>query len=119
MRNFRKLEVWNEARLLVKEIYLITSKLPLEEKFGLTSQINRCSISIAANIAEGSAKDSQKDFIRFLQISLGSAYELESHLILCGDLNFLSEKELNLTIKKLQVLQRRISALKKYNQSKL
>lgn len=119
MRDFRKLDVWNDARALVKEVYILTSKLPSTEKFGLISQINRCSISIPSNIAEGCAKDSQKDFVRFLQISLGSAYELESHLILCDDLNFLSEKELNSTIEKLQILQRRISSLKKYNQSKL
>ncbi|MFN0728021.1 four helix bundle protein [Polaribacter gochangensis] len=111
MRNFRKLDVWNDARFLVKEVYIITSKLPSSEKFGLISQINRCVISIPANIAEGSAKDSQKDFIRFLQFSLGSAYELESHLILCSDLNFIEEKELNLTIDKIQILQRRISSL--------
>ena len=119
MRNFRKLDVWNDARFLVKEVYIITSKLPSSEKFGLISQINRCVISIPANIAEGSAKDSQKDFIRFLQFSLGSAYELESHLILCSDLNFIEEKELNFTIDKIQILQRRISSLIKYNQSKL
>lgn len=119
MRNFRKLDVWNDARFLIKEVYILTSKLPSTEKFGLTSQINRCSISIPANIAEGCAKDSQKDFVRFLQISLGSAYELESHLILCGDLNFIDEKEVVLIIEKLQVLQRRITALKRYNQSKL
>ena len=119
MRNFRKLDVWIEARYLVKEVYSITSQLPSTEKFGLVSQINRCSISIPANIAEGSAKDSQKDFIRFLQIALGSAYELETHLILCGDLKFIEEKKLNLTIDKIQILQRRIASLIKYNQSKL
>jgi four helix bundle protein len=62
MRNFKELEVWKDGRVLVKEVYLLTKSLPDEEKFGLTSQIKRCSISITANIAEGSAKDSQKDF---------------------------------------------------------
>jgi four helix bundle protein len=89
---------------LVKEVCVITSKLPSSEKFGLISQINRCVISVPANSAEGSAKDSQIDFIRFLQFSLGSTYELESHLILCSDLNFIEEKELNLTIDKIQIL---------------
>ena len=117
MRNFRKLDIWNEARFLAKEVYLVSSKLPSSEQFGLISQINRCVISIPANIAEGSAKDSQKDFIRFLQISLGSAFELESHLILCIDLNFFNENDLNLTIDKVQVLQKRISELIKYNQN--
>ncbi len=86
MRNFRKLNVWNDARQLVKDIYLITNTFPTSEKFGLISQSNRAVISIPSNIAEGCAKDSQKDFIRFLQISLDSAFELESHLILSCDL---------------------------------
>ena len=71
MRNFRELEIWKNSRCLVKEVYLITKQLPKEEKYGLTTQINRCTISIPANIAEGSAEYSQKDFIRFFQISLG------------------------------------------------
>lgn len=74
MRNFRKLNVWNDSRSLVKEVYILSEDLPETEKFGLISQIRRCAISIPANIAEGSAKDSERDFIRFLQISLGSSY---------------------------------------------
>lgn len=119
MRNFRKLDVWIDSRSLVKEIYNLTSTLPQTEKFGLISQMNRCSISIPSNIAEGSSKDSQKDFIRFLQISLGSSYELETQLILCSDLNFGNENELLLIIEKVQILQRRISALISYNKKTL
>lgn len=119
MRNFRKLEVWNDARVLVKEVYLISSQLPQTEKFGLISQINRAVISIPANIAEGSAKDSQKDFIRFLQISLGSAYELETHLVLCKDLDFLNNINSLKIISKTQQLQKRIAALINYNKSNL
>ena len=78
MRNFRDLEVWQASVLLVKKIYLITAKFPNDEKFGLTSQINRAAISIPSNIAEGCSRTSQKDFSRFLQISLGSAFELET-----------------------------------------
>jgi four helix bundle protein len=58
MRNFRKLDIWIDSRDLVKEIYKVTSTLPESEKFGLISQMNRCSISIPSNIAEGSSKDS-------------------------------------------------------------
>ncbi|MFY0630564.1 MAG: four helix bundle protein [Flavobacteriaceae bacterium] len=119
MRNFRKLNIWNDSRLLVKEVYILTEILPETEKFGLVSQMRRCSISIPANIAEGSAKDSERDFIRFLQISLGSSYELESHLILCGDLKLLSENKLSLTLEKVQTLQKRISAFIKHNKSRL
>lgn len=119
MRDFRKLHVWNDARSLVKEIYLLTNQLPKDEKFGLVSQIKRCVISIPANIAEGSAKESQKDFIRFLQISLGSAFELETHLILCNDLEFLKQDESLKIITKIQHLQKRIAALIKYNKTNL
>ena len=118
MRSFRELEVWKDARILVKKIYTLTSKLPDSEKYGLTSQINRCSVSIPANIAEGSAKYSQKDFVRFLQISLSSSYELETHIILCQDLEFVSQESSSQIIKDIQNLQKRISSLIKYNNSK-
>ncbi len=118
MRNFRELEVWKDSRRLVKEVYLLTKSLPETEKYGLVSQISRCVISIPANIAEGSAKYSQKDFVRFLQISLGSAYELESHLLLCSDLDFISTVKISKTIESIQVLQKRIASLIKYNNSK-
>lgn len=119
MRNFRKLDVWIDSRKLVREIYSLTSMLPESEKFGLISQMNRCSVSIPSNIAEGSSKDSQKDFIRFLKISLGSSYELETQLLLCADLNFCKEEELIILIEKVQILQRRISALINYNKKAL
>lgn len=92
MRNFKELDVWKESRVLTKDIYLLTDFLPKDEKFGLISQIRRGVISVSSNIAEGSAKDSQKDFLRYLQISLGSCFELESHLILCVDLGLLPEE---------------------------
>ncbi|WP_299521386.1 four helix bundle protein [Winogradskyella sp.] len=117
MRNFRELEIWKESIDLVKIIYNIKEQLPDSEKFGLKSQLSRCAISIPANIAEGCAKDSQKDFIRFLQISLGSAYELETHLIICFELSYLNEnKELIFGI---QRLQKRINALIKYSKANI
>ena len=118
MRNFRELEVWQDARKLVKEIYILTEKLPDTERFGLVPQINKRVISIPANTAEGCAKYSQKDFVRFLQISLGSAYELESHLILYGDLNFIESGSISSAIQNTQLLQRRIASLIKYNNSR-
>ena len=117
MRNFRELEIWKEARFLVKDIYTISKALPKSERFGLVSQINRCAISIPANIAEGCGKYSNKDFSRFLQISLGSAYELETHIILCLDLNFVPKEETVPIIDKIHRLQKRISSLIKYNKS--
>lgn len=71
---------------LVRNIYILTSELPSQEKYGLASQLNRCSISIPSNIAEGSGRTSEKEFIHFLRISLSSSYELETQLILVEDL---------------------------------
>lgn len=74
MRNFRELTVWKKGRILVKDIYNLTKLIPDSERHGLIPQIQRSAISIPANIAEGCGKSSQKDFVRFLQISLGSVY---------------------------------------------
>lgn len=117
MRNFRELNVWKDGRVLVKEVYTLTKLLPDSEQFGLIPQIQRSVISIPANIAEGCSKHSQKDFVRFLQIGLGSAYELESHLILCEDLNFIFFDTSALIIKKIQRLQKGIASLIKYIRS--
>lgn len=114
MRNFKELEVWKESRVLTKDIYLLINFLPKDEKFGLISQIRRCVISIASNIAEGAAKDSQKDFLRYLQISLGSSFELESHLILCVDLELISKTQMENHLENIERIQKRISSLIKY-----
>lgn len=88
--------------------------LPDSEQFGLIPQVQRSAISIPANIAEGSGKYSNKDFVRFLQISLGSAYELETHLILCEDLEFLSPEVAEYVIEKVQTLQKKLVAFIKH-----
>ena len=71
---------------LTRNVYVLTSELPSDERFGLKSQVNRCAVSIPSNIAEGSGRGTNKDFRRFLDISLGSSYELETQLILTQDL---------------------------------
>lgn len=95
---------------LVKEIYTITSQLPLEEKFGFISQINRCAVSIPSNIAEGSGRTSNKEFIHFLNIAISSSYELETQLILVDDLFQLDPR---MQIDKLHELQLKIGAFKR------
>ena len=90
MQGFRRLNVWNKAHELTLEIYKVTSQFPKEELYALTSQMKRAA-SIGANIAEGCGRGSDADFTRFLFIAVGSASELESHLILAKDLKFLSE----------------------------
>ena len=76
--NFKELLVWKKSIDLVKSIYQITSILPSDERFGLISQMNRSSVSIPSNIAEGSGRTSEKEFIHFLNIAISSSYELET-----------------------------------------
>ena len=93
MRNSRELKVWEKSHLLALAVYKATDKLPRAEMYALTSQIRRCSVSIPANIAEGCGRNGDAVLARFLQISMGSASELEYHLLLAHDLNFLGTNE--------------------------
>lgn len=96
--------------ILVKRIYLITADLPKDEKFGLSSQINRCSISIPSNIAEGSGRTSEKEFLHFLNIAISSSYELETQLILVSDIYNVDTKTILID---LETLQKMIGAFKR------
>jgi len=89
LRDFRKLNVWARAHRLTLELYKGTRCFPREELYGLTSQIRRSAASIGANLAEGCGRRGDKEFRRFLLIALGSASELEYHLMLAADLGFL------------------------------
>jgi four helix bundle protein len=89
MRNFRQLDVWTKAHTLALKIYHVTSDFPTSEKFGLTSQLQRASASLGANLAEGCGRDTDADFRRFVQIASGSACEVEYHLILANDLGLI------------------------------
>lgn len=86
VHNFRKMDVWKNAMELTKSVYKMLAEIPMDEKFGLKSQISRCAVSIASNIAEGSGRSTDKDFSHFLSMSLGSCYELETQLILIQDI---------------------------------
>jgi four helix bundle protein len=93
MRDFRDLKVWLKSHLMTLAVYKATRDFPKDELFGLTSQIRRSSASIAANIAEGCGRSSEAELARFLEIAMGSASELEYHLLLSLDLNLLSKSE--------------------------
>ena len=113
MHNFKELNVWKKARYFVKEVYTITAKFPCEEKYGLNSQIQRAVISIPSNIAEGSGRTTDKEFIRFLDIAAASSYELETQLILANDLGFIPKNELKLLIEQLNEIQKMLHGLKR------
>ncbi len=94
--SYRDLIVWQKAMALTKQVYQLTKSFPPDEIYGLTSQIRRCAISIPSNIAEGRGRNSDKEFIRFLNITLGSLYELQTQLELAHSFNYLSDyKNLN------------------------
>lgn len=90
MRNFRELKVWEKAHQLTLAVYKATKTFPKDELYGLTNQIRRSCNSIPANIAEGCGRKGEAEFARFLQIAMGSASELEYHLLLAHDLTFLN-----------------------------
>lgn len=108
MHNYKKLEVWNESVDLITEIYVLTDKFPDKEKFGLITQINRSSISIASNIAEGAGRGSKKEFSLFLGYALASSFELETQLMISNNLKFISDEQKEDIINRLNIIQRKI-----------
>jgi four helix bundle protein len=93
LQDFRKLNVWEKSHSLAVAIYQVTATYPKEELYGLTSQIRRAGISIPANIAEGCGREGNTELGRFFQIAVGSASELEYHLLLSRDLKILNEQD--------------------------
>jgi four helix bundle protein len=89
MHNLKELKIWQESMSLTKMVYSITQGFPNHEKFGLTSQINRCAVSVPSNIAEGVGRNSDNELIRFLNISIGSLFELDIQLILSNEFGYL------------------------------
>jgi four helix bundle protein len=90
MNKYKELKVWQKSVELATDIYKATKDFPSDERFGLISQINRSVVSIASNIAEGSGRGTKKDFSRFLSMAYGSAYELETQIIISNNLNYLT-----------------------------
>ena len=112
--SFEKLEVWQNSRLFISEIYKIANTFPNCEIYGLTSQIKRSSTSIATNIAEGTSRNTSKDKAHFLNISYSSAMETLNHMIICNDLNYISDEEYVICREKLSKICNQINSLKKY-----
>ena len=109
MHQFKELEIWKRSRQFCSEIYQITSAFPSDEKFGLTNQLRRASVSIPSNIAEGSSRNSNKDFSRFLEIAIGSAYEIETQILIASDLKFITIEQSSILIQKLAEIIKMIS----------
>lgn len=111
--NFKKLKIWQESMSLCRQIFNVTNSFPKSELYSLTSQINRSSVSVSSNIAEGSSRSSNKDFNRFLEIALGSLYELQTQIILSEYKSYINKSKLEELELKIEELQKMISGFQK------
>jgi four helix bundle protein len=109
----KQLNAWKFSFEFVKEIYSMTSSFPTDEKSGLISQLRRCSVSIPANIAEGAGRKSQKEFINFLSLSLGSSTELDTLILLSKELKYLQEQTADSLLSKLDIIVKPVYGLMK------
>ncbi|KAB1063530.1 four helix bundle protein [Salibacter halophilus] len=110
MRNFRNWDVYKNAKKVVVFIYSTTEQLPDSEKYGLTNQLRRASISIVANIAEGAGRSTERDFKHFLTMSLGSSFEVEALLEVSADLNLIEKQNQESLLHELGVIQKQLNA---------
>lgn len=111
MWNFRELDIWKRAIAFSKSIYELSGSLPEKEKYGLINQIQRASVSIPSNIAEGSSRSSQADFARYLEIALGSAFEVETQLTIAKEIGYITTEQLIKQLEELTILQKQINQL--------
>jgi four helix bundle protein len=111
MRNFREYDIWNQGIELAVKAYELSKQLPKEELYGLRSQITRAVVSVPSNIAEGCSRTSERDFKRFLEISLGSAFELETDLVIVEKLGLIDSKSIQEFLVSLHIEQKQINTL--------
>jgi four helix bundle protein len=93
MRNYRDLQVWSKAHGLTLDLYRVSRGFPREEMFGVTSQLRRAAVSVGANLAEGCGRRTSTELARFVRVAMGSASELDYHLLLCRDLGFVKNDD--------------------------
>jgi four helix bundle protein len=117
MKNFKQLIMWQKGIQIVKRVYEVAKEFPPEEKYGMISQMTRAAISIPANISEGSSRNSEKDYARYLQLALGSAFELQTYLVISMEMNWIKEKDIKevetLVEEEIKMLHKFISTLNK------
>ena len=119
MHRYKDLDIWKQSRNFCVPIYKTTSKFPADDRFGLVSQLRRAAVSVPSNIAEGSAKSSDKHFLVFLETSLGSCFEMETQLLLSNDLEFIDAQTLSELLKQLESNIQMISKFMSFLKSKL
>jgi four helix bundle protein len=101
MHNYKELEIWKASLAICTPIYRLTKSFPDDEKFGLVSQIRRATVTVPSNIAEGSSRNSDKDFVRFLEYSLGSCREIETQILIAKDLEYANSESVAIILKEL------------------
>jgi four helix bundle protein len=116
MATHKDLDVWKEAITMFTEFYTLTSNFPDSERFGLTSQMRRAAVSVPSNIAEGAARGTNKEYVRFLNISLGSLSELETQILIAQNLEYISSIEI---LTELESIRAKLYKLRNYIKSKI
>lgn len=110
-RNFRNYKVWQDAVTYASEVYKVTGDMPWFEKKGLCDQLQRAAVSISSNIAEGAAKPSDVEFAKFLDTSLGSAFEVETQLVIANNVGYIDNELFNNLLTKLNEIEKQINGL--------
>jgi four helix bundle protein len=113
VQDFKNLLVWQKSHVCALQIYRLTKQFPDDERFGLTSQLRRGAASIPANLAEGCGRGSDQDFARFVQIAMGSAAEVEYHLILARDLEYVKSDDFASAASAIEEVKRMLASLLK------
>lgn len=119
LKNYKELAVWKKAYDLCLEIYRVTKGFPVEERYGLTSQLRRAAVSVPSNIAEGYGRKTTPDYIRTLYIAYGSLCEMETQALLSHDLHYVKDKEMNKVENDIGEVERMLKALIKSLEEKL
>ena len=111
MRDFRQYEIWTNSVSFATDVYKLTASFPKYETYGLRDQLQRAAVSISSNIAEGFSRDSSRDFSHFLEIAIGSAFEVETQLKISLNLNYINEEQYTEMVTKLSQTERQIHSL--------
>lgn len=109
--SYQELQVWQKAMQCTVELYALVKRLPIDERYGLSDQMRRAALSIPSNIAEGAERNSTKEFVRFIYVAQGSRAELETQLLLCERVGYLSETEIRPILGGLAEIGRMLHAL--------
>jgi four helix bundle protein len=112
MHKFKELRIWQEAMALAKMIYTVTANFPTGEKYGLISQLNRAAVSVPSNIAEGAGRESNREFLHFLNIALGSSFEVETQVLLAHSFGFIADDNFPALAEQIDKTQRMINSFR-------